>query len=190
MAAKVARLEAERERLLTAYYAGAVPLELLKREQSRITAELSTAEQRVAGAELQFDVVETNLEQALSLATNWHAAYLACGPRERRQMNQAIFERLYVHADETLEHVYQRPFALLLGDELPRAATERHLLTAQQSADIDEEWRQLAAKWADPFEPALQGAVMKDPQTDDPAGGLNLTLLVGAEGLEPPTPSL
>jgi hypothetical protein len=63
LTAKVARPEAERERLLIAYYAG-----------------------------------------ALSLATNWHSAYLACAPRERRQMNPAIFERLDIHADETVDH--------------------------------------------------------------------------------------
>lgn len=41
---QLARLEAERTKLLHAHYAGAVPIDLLKREQSRISREMTDAE--------------------------------------------------------------------------------------------------------------------------------------------------
>ena len=63
-------------------------------------------------------------------------------------MNQAIFEPLSITPDATVTHEYGRPVALLLGEDVERAVTKRYLLTADESAGIDEEWRHLAAKWA------------------------------------------
>jgi transglutaminase-like putative cysteine protease len=140
--------------------------------------------------ELEFGTIEENLERALGLAASWHAVYLASGPRERRQMNQAIFERLYILPDESIQHQYARPFAILLGKDVERAVTRRYLRTTDAHNSIDEEWRELAAKRAADLDPVLQGAENRNPRATAAVGGLNMTFLVGAEGLEPPASAL
>jgi hypothetical protein len=73
---KLVRLADERQKLLQAFYANAIPLELLKSEQDRISRE----EQ---GARSELDVTEADIEgwqdvlgMAIRLAGNCHAAYL------------------------------------------------------------------------------------------------------------------
>ena len=57
----------KRTKLLDAHLAGAVPLDLLKIEQHRLTNELDHIEQRLAVLDLKFDVIEVNLKAALAL---------------------------------------------------------------------------------------------------------------------------
>ena len=47
LASRRTQLEGEQQKLLQAHYAGAIPLDLLKREQDRITASLETIEHRI-----------------------------------------------------------------------------------------------------------------------------------------------
>jgi len=47
LATRRTQLEGERHKLLQAHYAGAIPLDLLKKEQDRITASLETIEHRI-----------------------------------------------------------------------------------------------------------------------------------------------
>jgi len=60
----------EREKLLQAHYADAIPLELLKREQERIGRELAQAQRLIEASEVEFSVVEARLEGALGLIQN------------------------------------------------------------------------------------------------------------------------
>ena len=103
---RIRKLEDERSKLLDGYYAGAIPVDLMKREQTRITSELNHANERLDAMSAEFDVVEANLEQAVTLAAKWHDAYLRATATERRLLNQAIFEKLYV--DERGEIVEAR----------------------------------------------------------------------------------
>ena len=128
----------ERQKLLGGYYAGAIPFDLLRTEQDRISADLRVTTERLAARDDHFDTVSTNLDHARELAGNWHVAHLVARPTERRQLNQAIFDGLYITDDDQVRHDFAEPFALLLG---------------------------------------------RGP-------GTRQSLLVGAEGLEPPTPSL
>ena len=108
------RLLDERGKLLEAHYAGAIPLDLLKTEQDRISVELDTIEQRLSATDLKFDTVETNLRKALDLISNLHAAYLNAPPRTRRLMNQAIFERFLINDDEEIRSHLNSPFDYLV----------------------------------------------------------------------------
>ena len=47
---RVRRLDDERQKLLDGYYAGAIPLDLMKREQTRLTAELTAAQGQIGRA--------------------------------------------------------------------------------------------------------------------------------------------
>ena len=45
-------------------------------------------------------------------------------PKERRQLNQAIFERIEIKDDGEVLHEFAQPFGLLLGEQMQQAAPE------------------------------------------------------------------
>lgn len=53
---------------------------------------------------MQFETVETNLGKAMALAGNWHHAYLCSSAQELRQLNRAIFTKLYVDWEGDVRH--------------------------------------------------------------------------------------
>ncbi len=115
------QLTHERTRLLQAHYAGAVPLELLKSEQDRITGRLEIIESRLDATSAHFDTVQANLKSALDLASDCHRAYLQADDRTRRLLNQALFEALYIEEDG-VRAALAEPFKTLLGPEVMDAA--------------------------------------------------------------------
>jgi hypothetical protein len=59
--------------------------------------------------------------------------YRQCGPKERRLLNQAIFEKLYLDAHDVVDGILAEPFAELLGAQ---RHVERHgYATAQFGSD-------------------------------------------------------
>ncbi len=104
----------ERAKLLEAHYAGALPIDLLKSEQERLASELNYVEERLGVLELKFDIVERNLKGALTFVGNLHTAYAEANQRVRRQINQAIFERLLISSDGEIIAELRPPFNLLL----------------------------------------------------------------------------
>src|SRR5207247_872070 len=97
-----ARLLAERDKLLQAHYADAIPLDLLKREQDRIAKQLGLIEERITATDDHQAVVEANLEWAMTLARDCQSAYLTAPPKERRLFNQAFFTKLYIDDEDTI----------------------------------------------------------------------------------------
>ena len=67
LAARRTRLEDGQRKLLQAHYAGAVPLELLKREQDRIAGSLETIEYRLAAHHGNYTDARANLDDSLRL---------------------------------------------------------------------------------------------------------------------------
>ena len=118
---RLAKLTEEREKLLHAYYAGAVPVDLLRAEQDRLAAEAAQAERHIEAAETSFADVEDTLGKALDLLANCQSAYLAAPGHLRRQWNQALFERLVVYDDKIGEAEVAEPFATLADPQLPKS---------------------------------------------------------------------
>ena len=118
---RLAKLTEEREKLLHAYYAGAVPVDLLRQEQDRLTTEANQAERHIEVAEASFADIEDTLGKALDLLTDCQRAYLAAPGHLRRQWNQALFERLVVYDDKIGEAEIAEPFATLADPELPKS---------------------------------------------------------------------
>ncbi len=106
----LSKLDHERRKLIQAHYAGAVPLDLLKDEQARIQREQAKAEEIIACCELHAENVTEALEAAIALATNCHRAYLASPPKLRRALNQAFYEKLYLHGDTITTARLAEPF--------------------------------------------------------------------------------
>lgn len=97
---KKERLTKERARLLQAHYADAIPVDLLKTEQNRISRQLADIEARLAATNVEFEEIETCLRNALDYAVNCGKTYLRAGPHVRRLMNQAFFKRIKLHDEE------------------------------------------------------------------------------------------
>lgn len=93
----------ERDTLLRAHYAGAIPLEQLRSEQERISTALARAEREVTERKLSREQLERALEGALRLLDDAYSVCTQSGIVGRRAMNQAIFDRLYIRDDDTAD---------------------------------------------------------------------------------------
>jgi site-specific DNA recombinase len=102
---------------LEAHYAGAVPLELLKTEQSRIARQLGAIDERLSALAVEFDKIEGALRMALDYAVKCHRGYLRAQPQERRMYNQAFFTKIYVDEDQ-VDVELAEPFKTLLVADL------------------------------------------------------------------------
>jgi hypothetical protein len=116
---RLAMLSEEREKLLHAYYAEAVPLDLLHSEQERLSAETAQAEHQIEIAEASFGDVEETLGKALDLLADCERAYRKAPGHLRRQWNQALFERLVIYDEGISGAEVAEPFATLADPRLP-----------------------------------------------------------------------
>jgi site-specific DNA recombinase len=187
---RLGQLEGERKKLLEAHYADAIPLDLLKSEQDRLTAEIANAEGRLAEVEADFQKAEANLARALTRAGDCHAAYGEASDRLRRQFNMAFFKRLLLSDEGEVTAELAEPFDVILGDELRRAAISQ--AEHELGEAISETLRQRAADERTqhdqcPQEPDL-APVGTELQALAGRGGFSPTMMVRARGLEPPRP--
>lgn len=111
---KLKQLEAERHKLMQAHYAGAVPVDLLKSEQGRITEELASVQSALQGTIASADKLRATADAAVAWLHKCYEAYLAASPHERRLMNQAFFRKVWVTEDGVVGWEYNAPFANLM----------------------------------------------------------------------------
>jgi hypothetical protein len=86
----------ERQKILEAYLAEALPLDLLKQEQNRIASELRDAGTKLDALSLHNDQIEKWVEDIILIASNCYLAYLKASPSNRRGFNQALFKKIYI----------------------------------------------------------------------------------------------
>ena len=90
-------IEDRRRRLLHAHYEGAVPLDLLKEEQAKLTTELGQIERQLAAYQADAAEVRQHLTQALDLLEDCHRLYTAAPAHLKKLLNQVFFERVLVN---------------------------------------------------------------------------------------------
>jgi DNA invertase Pin-like site-specific DNA recombinase len=112
---KLAMIADERQKLLRAFYGNAIPIELLKSEQDRLTVEERAAKQELDVAEADLGGWEDVLRTAIELAGNCHAAYLKARPSVRRRFNQAVLEAVYVKDRRIARAEFSEVFAPLFS---------------------------------------------------------------------------
>lgn len=167
LAARRAELESEQTKLLQAHYAGAIPLNLLKREQDRITASLETITFRVTAHHSEYADARANLDDSLKLLANVADIYANADDANRRLCNQALFTAIYVDEDNDVRVGYRTPFDGLSNPDL--------------QAD--------ALTWAADAQKAQKKGQAGTPTTGGPVvESSNLTHLGWITGLEPATP--
>ncbi len=185
-------LQAERKKLLDAHYADAIPLDLLKSEQERLTREIETAEGRLAAVEGDFRKAETNLRKALTRAGDCETAYREASGPLRRQFNLAFFRHLHIDDDYNVSGELTEPFDSLLGPELRRAVAVR-----ASEALNDAVARELRHRTDDgtsleneehPREPAEPLSVGASTTAFSYGGGSSTEDMVPRAGLEPAPP--
>ena len=132
---RILDLERERRKLLQAHLAGAVPIDLLKEEQGRITAELANAGAALANTEIHWEALEANLKAALGLTAKFEKAYQVAKPVTRRLFNQAVLEWVKVDVYGQLAQVkLAEPFKTLLDEGLMTRLTEELKTPASQKS--------------------------------------------------------
>jgi hypothetical protein len=109
------QLATERDKLLRAYYADAIDVESLKREQARINAEVAEAEVQLATDGERLKQAKEVIDLALDLAKNCAASYGKAKPEVRRMWNRAFFQEILVENGKVVRFEYEEPFATLLG---------------------------------------------------------------------------
>jgi hypothetical protein len=194
---RLAKLTDERKKLLEAHYADAIPLDLLKSEQQRLTREINNATTRLAEIEDDFATGEANLHTSLLLVGDCHAAYRDAPDQLRRQFNLAFFTRLLIGDDYDVTGELAPPFDTMLGDELRQAARQNdelnRLIGAKEpdllSDSVDDALR---PDDEDPEDPDAELALATGAPNPGPSQGRGLSTdtLVRPSGLEPPRGSL
>ena len=187
------RLEAEQTKLLQAHYADAVPLELLKSEQDRLKKALKALDAQRTKLEFESGIVERNLNQAIAFATSLTSTYFRADDKVKRAMNQAMFVKVFIDNDDKITVELREPFDVLLSNETSERSL-RYVKAARSEPDaLDRELQAMYSEWVAERQACLVGAAVGVEKAKTPQSkprGLSIDLLVGAEGLEPPTPSV
>ncbi len=108
---RLARAEFEREKLLQAYFADALPLEQFKREQTRIAAEIDGARAELAKAEAADSPYQSMLETALSYIRDARSGYANADPYVKRLWNRTLIERIEIKGGQLARVALKQPFA-------------------------------------------------------------------------------
>ncbi|HVA61787.1 MAG TPA: recombinase family protein [Mycobacteriales bacterium] len=94
----LAEAEAERRKILDAYYANAIDLTVLKREQERVGADIDRIQAQLADLDASLTAWQEILDLAIRFAGNCATAYSSAEERTRRLFNNAVFETITVAA--------------------------------------------------------------------------------------------
>lgn len=120
----------QREKLLQAHYAGAVPLDQLKTEQERISTALTQITSRLDAATANYAEAQAELADCIDLAGDCYTVYQQAPDSVRRLFNQAFFERIYITDQDEVETEPTGAFAMILDSSAQSAARDRHTVGA------------------------------------------------------------
>lgn len=88
---RLAELEHHQQKLIDAYMANALSVEVLKERQERVEVEIADAKRLIANAQTASDEVNARLEQVISLLKHAERLYKAAGDEARAILNHAVF---------------------------------------------------------------------------------------------------
>jgi site-specific DNA recombinase len=134
---RVTELEQERRRLARGTITGAIPEDLAREEQERITRELEQAQRILGTATIVYAKIEDTLNRALALVGRCDEVYRLGGPQVRRLCNQFFFEQLLIDLEEEATvagAVLREPWATLLAEDFQAQMAAN---TANLGRDLD-----------------------------------------------------
>jgi site-specific DNA recombinase len=107
----LADLKAQERKLMEKYYRDEISAELFSEESSRIKRERVDATAIVSRLGLRHDQLENALALVLALLSrDIHDLYLRASPQQRRFINQAIFEKIWVGHEDVENAELKQPF--------------------------------------------------------------------------------
>ena len=142
---RLVQLAAERDKLLRAYYAEAIPVETLKLEQQRIDDEVDAAEGEITLSGTRLVAAKDLIELCLERLSDCARAYKEAVPADRRKWNHALFEKVFVKDGRVMGAEIKEPFATIMakgsskGSSPPSSSKNPQVdLTERYSNLIDE----------------------------------------------------
>lgn len=115
----------QRDKLLQAHYAGAIPLDQLKSEQDRIGTALERITARLDAAAANYAEQQADLDRCLDLTSDCHTVYQAAPDTVRRMFNQTFFAKIYITANDKIATIPHGTFATLLDPTTQHDARDR-----------------------------------------------------------------
>jgi site-specific DNA recombinase len=115
---RIESLETERRKLIEMRLADAIPLELLKEQQDRITHQMADAHSDLGKSEVDWRNFEKNLNAALRFAGKIGDGYAGADSIVRRQINQAVVKAIYVDLEGVTGVELSDPMAQLMAEGL------------------------------------------------------------------------
>ena len=115
------KLKDEEEKLLQAHYAEAISLDLMKKEQQRISKAVTDINARLIRLNGDVEDIQDRLKTVLDSMEDCAGHYRQEADYVKRLMNQAFFEKIVVNDDGTLEPTYSEVTELLVSPELKTA---------------------------------------------------------------------
>jgi site-specific DNA recombinase len=128
------RLARERQQLLQAHYADAIPVDLLKTEQDRITRTLADIDREQHALAADESTAKANLTGILDMLENCDQTYRRLPEHLKRLMNLAFFEHILVALDE---HLQPRTIGQLVEPLLTLTASFRALAANAEAAETE-----------------------------------------------------
>ena len=167
--AELGRLDKQEENLLDLASDGQVPTDKIKQRLVSIQRQRAKVQQRSEQTGEQLELGAELLESALLLLERPQDLYAQMGPEQRRLLNQAIFEKLYVSEEDDgvkVTGTFNAPFGELLD---AREHIGRKRRTASAAATFTGSTTQNTATLVDVFS----------------GRGSKSQFMVGTKGLEP-----
>ena len=146
------QLNEERLKLLNAHYQGAIPVDLLKTEQDRITRALEESEQQLLAAEVGIDRIESTVRRCMKLLKTCYETYITASPQLRRLLNQSMFEAFSVGSDGEVMAKPTEAFLTLLRIDALRVKNGRKPAPEGSALHDSAQWQDGVPAWlADAF---------------------------------------
>ena len=117
-AERLRTLERDSQKVLEAYYADAIDTHELKREQARIATTRAAAQGELNKLDVSEQLITRHLDNCLRLLSSAQQHYSRADATSRRELNQSMFEHLYVHDDEIVASDLKPAFRRLMSDSL------------------------------------------------------------------------
>ncbi len=93
---RLADLERQQQKLLDAYMADALPVDVLGERQARVGVEIADAKRLIQNAQTAADEVYARLEEVLALLRHAERLYATVGDEAKAMLNSAVFEGFWL----------------------------------------------------------------------------------------------
>ncbi len=168
-----AKLDRQEENLLDLAAEGSMPKDKLRARLLKIQRDKENIEEQLDRVADTLEVGAALIESALTLLEHPQELYRQAGPKERRLLNQAIFQKLYIDDEGVTGGIFAEPFV-----ELVEASARSQEGDTRRDADDSSTSPRDSQSKAD----LLVGALS--------VGGWSKTAMVEVNGLEPSTSTL